>query len=56
MRYLKHLVSALAFSLAAAAPAWAGERLNQILDTKVLRVGTPGDYRPFAINEVPSKT
>lgn len=49
MRYLKHLVSALAFSLAAAAPAWAGERLNQILDTKVLRVGTPGDYRPFAI-------
>ena len=49
MRYLKHLVLALAFSLAAAAPAWAGERLNQILDTKVLRVGTPGDYRPFAI-------
>ena len=49
MRYLKHLVSALAFALAAAAPAWAGERLNQILDTKVLRVGTPGDYRPFAI-------
>ena len=49
MRYLKHLVSALAFSLAAAAPSWAGERLNQILDTKVLRVGTPGDYRPFAI-------
>ena len=49
MHYLKHLVSALAFLLAAAAPAWAGERLNQILDTKVLRVGTPGDYRPFAI-------
>ena len=49
MRYLKHLVSALAFSLAAAAPSWAGERLNQILNTKMLRVGTPGDYRPFAI-------
>lgn len=25
------------------------ERLDRIMETKVLRVGTPGDYRPFAI-------
>ncbi len=30
-------------------PAHAGPRLDRIMDTKVLRVGTPGDYRPFAI-------
>ncbi|WP_019700963.1 transporter substrate-binding domain-containing protein [Paracidovorax oryzae] len=29
--------------------AHAGPRLDRIMDTKVLRVGTPGDYRPFAI-------
>ena len=40
---------ALATSLLAPAAAWAGERLDKILDSKVLRVGTPGDYRPFAI-------
>ena len=39
----------LASSLLAPAAAWAGERLDKILDAKVLRVGTPGDYRPFAI-------
>lgn len=39
----------LSASLLAPATAWAGERLDRILDTKVLRVGTPGDYRPFAI-------
>ena len=49
MRYVKRLVSALAVSLVAALPAWAGERLDKVLDAKVLRVGTPGDYRPFAI-------
>ncbi|RYF08721.1 MAG: transporter substrate-binding domain-containing protein [Comamonadaceae bacterium] len=27
----------------------AGPRLDRIMDSKVLRVGTPGDYRPFAI-------
>lgn len=27
----------------------AGERLDRVLETKVLRVGTPGDYRPFSI-------
>jgi cyclohexadienyl dehydratase len=49
MRHIPQLFFALAVSLAAAVPAWAGERLDRILDTKVLRVGTPGDYRPFAI-------
>ena len=27
----------------------AGPRLDKIMESKVLRVGTPGDYRPFAI-------
>jgi len=27
----------------------AGPRLDKIMETKVIRVGTPGDYRPFAI-------
>ena len=29
--------------------AHAGPRLDKIMETKVIRVGTPGDYRPFAI-------
>lgn len=29
--------------------AQAGPRLDRIMDSKVIRVGTPGDYRPFAI-------
>lgn len=28
---------------------FAGERLDRIMTNKVLRVGTPGDYKPFAI-------
>ena len=32
-----------------ALPAEAGPRLDRVLAAKVLRVGTPGDYRPFAI-------
>lgn len=27
----------------------AGERLDRVLETKILRVGTPGDYRPFSM-------
>ena len=27
----------------------AGPRLDKVMESKVLRVGTPGDYRPFAI-------
>ena len=51
MRLLKRFFCAVAVSLLATAPAWSGERLDKILDTKVLRVGTPGDYRPFAIRQ-----
>ena len=45
----------LALALAALAAlsmapiAQAGPRLDKIMEAKVLRVGTPGDYRPFAI-------
>lgn len=31
--------------------ATAGERLDRMEETKTLRVGTPGDYRPFAMKE-----
>ncbi|RZL62587.1 MAG: transporter substrate-binding domain-containing protein [Variovorax sp.] len=40
---------ALTASLALVHTAQAGPRLDKILESKVLRVGTPGDYRPFAI-------
>ena len=43
-------VLALALSAASGA-AWAGDRLDRIMESKVLRVGTPGDYRPFAIKD-----
>lgn len=32
-----------------APPAHAGPRLDKIMEAKMIRVGTPGDYRPFAI-------
>jgi cyclohexadienyl dehydratase len=31
--------------------ALAGKRLDKIMDTKIIKIGTPGDYRPFAILE-----
>jgi cyclohexadienyl dehydratase len=44
------LVAAAALALTTlASPTHAGPRLDKIMDSKVLRVGTPGDYRPFAI-------
>ena len=43
------LVAAVLGALTAALPAQAGERLDRIEETKVLRVGTPGDYRPFSM-------
>ena len=49
---MKARMAAAALAAAAvvlAVPAHAGPRLDRILETKVLRVGTPGDYRPFAI-------
>ncbi len=41
------LVFAMLFSFAGHAAA--GARLDRVLETKVLRVGTPGDYRPFSM-------
>ncbi len=54
MLKLKHLLPALllgACALAPSAGAGAAERLDKIMEAKVLRVGTPGDYRPFAIKQ-----
>ena len=52
MPKLKHLLSALLVAACALGPAaGAAERLDKIMDAKVLRVGTPGDYRPFAIRQ-----
>lgn len=45
------LIAAVLGALTAALPAQAGERLDRIEETKVLRVGTPGDYRPFSMKE-----
>ncbi|QIL81305.1 transporter substrate-binding domain-containing protein [Diaphorobacter sp. HDW4A] len=43
------LTAVAATCIFASLPAQAGQRLDQIMQTKTLRVGTPGDYRPFAI-------
>ena len=40
---------AMAATMTLGATAQAGPRMDRILENKVLRVGTPGDYRPFAI-------
>lgn len=45
---MRAIAAALALA-AAALPALAGPRLDRIMESKTLRVGTPGDYRPFAI-------
>jgi len=45
---LAGLILAIA-AFASPEPAAAGPRLDRINESKVLRVGTPGDYRPFAI-------
>ena len=42
-------VAAIVTSLSFTQAAQAGPRLDKIMETKVIRVGTPGDYRPFAI-------
>ena len=43
------LLLAMSLCAVAAAGAEAGGRLDRILAEKVLRVGTPGDYRPFSM-------
>jgi len=48
-RLFAFAASALIAGLSLVATAHAGARLDRIMDSKVLRVGTPGDYRPFAI-------
>jgi cyclohexadienyl dehydratase len=48
MRSLVAAGAMLCLSLLSAA-AQAGPRLDKIMESKVLRMGTPGDYRPFAI-------
>ena len=42
-------VAAVVTGLSFTQAAQAGPRLDKIMETKVIRVGTPGDYRPFAI-------
>jgi cyclohexadienyl dehydratase len=42
-------VAAVVAGLSFTPAAQAGPRLDKIMEAKVLRVGTPGDYRPFAI-------
>lgn len=49
MRHISRILLGLAIALTLAVPAQAGSRLDRILDDKIIRVGTPGDYRPFAI-------
>ncbi|MDR2945587.1 MAG: transporter substrate-binding domain-containing protein [Candidatus Adiutrix sp.] len=51
MRNKLVLLAAVLCLVLAAPLAWAGERLDKIMKDKVLRVGTPGDYRPFAMLE-----
>ncbi|URI11532.1 transporter substrate-binding domain-containing protein [Aquincola tertiaricarbonis] len=49
---MRPLLALAAVAIAASAllsPAHAGPRLDRIVESKTLRVGTPGDYRPFAI-------
>jgi len=43
------LLLALLISTFIVFSAEAGDRLNRVLQEKVLRVGTPGDYRPFSM-------
>ena len=51
MRHLSRSLLGLgiALTLGLSSVANAGPRLDRIMEEKVLRVGTPGDYRPFAI-------
>lgn len=49
MKHVSRLLFGLCAAVAIAATAEAGPRLDRIMQEKVLRVGTPGDYRPFAI-------
>ncbi|CAM4304996.1 transporter substrate-binding domain-containing protein [Kerstersia similis] len=49
MKQIPKIFVGLMAGLVLGAAANAGPRLDTIMDSKVLRVGTPGDYRPFAM-------
>lgn len=49
MNHFFRVFLGLGLALMLGTTAHAGERLDRIMENKVLRVGTPGDYRPFAI-------
>lgn len=49
MKYFFRFFLGLAMAMTLGATAQAGPRLDRIMESKVIRVGTPGDYRPFAI-------
>lgn len=42
-------IAAAVVSFSFSQAASAGPRLDKIMESKIIRVGTPGDYRPFAI-------
>ena len=48
-KFLAVAAAAVVATLSFTQAAVAGPRLDKIMETKVIRVGTPGDYRPFAI-------
>lgn len=48
-KLLSLAAAAVVASLSLAQLAHAGPRLDKIMESKLIRVGTPGDYRPFAI-------
>lgn len=49
MRTIVRICVGIVTVLALTTTAQAGPRLDRIMENKILRVGTPGDYRPFAI-------
>ena len=48
-KMLPLVIAAALTALSFAQAVHAGPRLDKIMESKVIRVGTPGDYRPFAI-------
>src|SRR5690625_4564465 len=49
MKKILLAVAGAVTALGIATAAHSGPRLDKIMDNKVIRVGTPGDYRPFSI-------
>lgn len=49
MRPLSKILFTLGLAISVGTAAHAGPRLDRILEEKTIRVGTPGDYRPFAM-------